>query len=156
MFKKIYKLIIVCWHSHRFGPGAKQLPVRIPIPTPVRVPVLVLACRYFAAFLPGVSYFAPAIPLRPVDRSSVDESMAHFIPTGVRPACWHAAPQLSFLFWICARPCLRCQPASTPHSALLRHFVDTLSSSGTCGSLTQPSSCGHRVVRANRRCRAGQ
>jgi hypothetical protein len=28
---------------------------------------------YFAAFLPGVSYFAPAIPLRPVDRSSVDE-----------------------------------------------------------------------------------
>ena len=28
---------------------------------------------YFAAFMPGVAYFAPAIPLRPVDRSSVDE-----------------------------------------------------------------------------------
>jgi hypothetical protein len=36
---------------------------------------------YFAAFLPGVSYFAPAIPLRPVDRASVDEGFNHFIPT---------------------------------------------------------------------------
>ena len=36
---------------------------------------------YYAGFLPGLSYFAPAIPLRPVDRSSVDEGMNHFIPT---------------------------------------------------------------------------
>lgn len=32
-------------------------------------------------FLPGLSYFKPAIPLRPVDRGSRDDSMSHFIPT---------------------------------------------------------------------------
>ena len=31
--------------------------------------------------LPGLTYFKPAIPLRPVDRGSTDDSMAHFIPT---------------------------------------------------------------------------
>ena len=36
---------------------------------------------FYAGFLPGLAYFAPAIPLRPVDRSSVDEGMDHFIPT---------------------------------------------------------------------------
>eukprot|EP01052_Picozoa_sp_SAG31_P032187 SAG31_NODE_3504_length_4188_cov_2.084862_2_plen_420_part_00 len=37
---------------------------------------------YYCAFLPGLSYFADgAIPLRPVDRSSVDEGMNHFLPT---------------------------------------------------------------------------
>lgn len=36
---------------------------------------------YYAGFLPGLSYFAPAIPLRPVDRASVDSGMNHFIPT---------------------------------------------------------------------------
>lgn len=34
---------------------------------------------YFA-YLPGLSYFKPAIPLRPVDRGATDESMAHFVP----------------------------------------------------------------------------
>jgi hypothetical protein len=33
------------------------------------------------AFLPGLSYFKPALPLRPVDRGTTDDSMAHFIPT---------------------------------------------------------------------------
>jgi hypothetical protein len=31
--------------------------------------------------LPGLVYFQPAIPLRPVDRGSTDDSMSHFIPT---------------------------------------------------------------------------
>jgi hypothetical protein len=35
----------------------------------------------YAGFLPGLSYFKRAIPLRPVDRGSTDDSMAHFIPT---------------------------------------------------------------------------
>ncbi len=35
----------------------------------------------YCAFLPGLSYFKPAIPLRPVDRGSTDDAMAHFIPT---------------------------------------------------------------------------
>lgn len=33
------------------------------------------------AFLPGLSYFKPAIPLRPVDRATTDDAMCHFIPT---------------------------------------------------------------------------
>src|SRR5207249_2404934 len=36
---------------------------------------------YYLGFLPGLSYFQPAIPLRPVDRGSTDDTMAHFIPT---------------------------------------------------------------------------
>eukprot|EP01043_Picozoa_sp_COSAG02_P019793 COSAG02_NODE_964_length_15595_cov_7.284709_2_plen_406_part_00 len=36
---------------------------------------------FYAGFLPGLAYFATAIPLRPVDRASVDEGMNHFIPT---------------------------------------------------------------------------
>ncbi len=34
----------------------------------------------YCGFLPGLSYFKPAIPLRPVDRGTTDDSMAHFIP----------------------------------------------------------------------------
>ena len=33
------------------------------------------------AFLPGLSYYKPAIPKRPVDRGATDDSMAHFLPT---------------------------------------------------------------------------
>lgn len=36
---------------------------------------------YYCGFLPGLSYFQPAIPKRPVDRGSTDDAMAHFIPT---------------------------------------------------------------------------
>jgi hypothetical protein len=35
----------------------------------------------YCGFLPGLSYFKPAIPLQPVDRGTTDDSMAHFIPT---------------------------------------------------------------------------
>lgn len=35
----------------------------------------------YAGFLPGLSYFKPALPLRPEDRGTTDGSMAHFVPT---------------------------------------------------------------------------
>lgn len=35
----------------------------------------------YCAFLPGLSYFKPALPVKPVDRGSSDDAMAHFIPT---------------------------------------------------------------------------
>jgi len=35
----------------------------------------------YCGFLPGLTYFHPAIPMRPVDRGPTDDSMAHFIPT---------------------------------------------------------------------------
>ena len=38
---------------------------------------------YYIAFLPGLSYYDPAIPKRPVDRSSVDSGFNHFIPTAM-------------------------------------------------------------------------
>lgn len=36
---------------------------------------------YWLGFLPGLSYFKPALPLRPVDQSMAVDSMAHFLPT---------------------------------------------------------------------------
>jgi hypothetical protein len=39
----------------------------------------------YAGFLPGLSYFKPAIPLRPEDRGTTDDAMAHFIPTRFDP-----------------------------------------------------------------------
>ncbi|MCS6900483.1 MAG: beta-galactosidase trimerization domain-containing protein, partial [Myxococcales bacterium] len=38
------------------------------------------------AFLPGLSYLRPALPLRPVDRGSREDTLAHLLPTGVSPA----------------------------------------------------------------------
>ena len=35
----------------------------------------------YAAFLPGLSYFAPAIPSRPIDETSSGSSFTHFVPT---------------------------------------------------------------------------
>ncbi|MAE60124.1 MAG: hypothetical protein CMJ49_02080 [Planctomycetaceae bacterium] len=35
----------------------------------------------YVAFAPGLSYFYPAIPRRPVDRGSTDDAMSHFMPT---------------------------------------------------------------------------
>jgi hypothetical protein len=40
----------------------------------------------YYAFLPGLSYFKPAMPLRPADRGSTDDSGTHFIPTDFDPA----------------------------------------------------------------------
>ncbi len=40
----------------------------------------------FCAFLPGLTYFHPAIPKRPMDRGALDSSMTHFLPTKFDPA----------------------------------------------------------------------
>ena len=37
------------------------------------------------AFLPGQDYLRKALPLRPVDRGSCDDSYTHFLPTGMDP-----------------------------------------------------------------------
>jgi len=39
----------------------------------------------YCSLLPGLTYFKPALPVRPVDRSSRDDSSAHFIPTRFDP-----------------------------------------------------------------------
>ena len=35
----------------------------------------------YCAFLPGLTYFKPALPKRPVDRSSWDDSLCHMVPS---------------------------------------------------------------------------
>ncbi|GIW82980.1 MAG: hypothetical protein KatS3mg105_4787 [Gemmatales bacterium] len=35
----------------------------------------------YCAFLPGLSYYKPAVPKRPVDRGATDDAMVHFLPT---------------------------------------------------------------------------
>jgi hypothetical protein len=42
----------------------------------------------YAGFLPGLSYFQPAIPMRPADRGTTDDAMAHFIPTRFDPGAY--------------------------------------------------------------------
>jgi hypothetical protein len=39
----------------------------------------------YCAFLPGLSYYKPAVPKRPVDRGATDDAMIHFLPTGFDP-----------------------------------------------------------------------
>ncbi|QDU96846.1 beta-galactosidase trimerization domain-containing protein [Lignipirellula cremea] len=48
----------------------------------------------YCAFLPSLSYYAPAIPQLPVDRGASDDAMVHFLPTDFDPqaAALIAAP----------------------------------------------------------------
>jgi len=39
----------------------------------------------YSAFLPGLTYFKPALPKRPVDRSSRDDSLCHLVPSNFDP-----------------------------------------------------------------------
>ena len=39
----------------------------------------------YCGMLPGLSYYQPAIPRRPVDRGATDDSMTHFLPTAFDP-----------------------------------------------------------------------
>jgi hypothetical protein len=35
----------------------------------------------YCGFLPGLSYFRPSLPRRPIDRGTTDDAFAHFVPT---------------------------------------------------------------------------
>jgi hypothetical protein len=39
-------------------------------------------------FLPGLSYFESAFPLRPMDRGATDEAMTHFLPSNFKKILW--------------------------------------------------------------------
>jgi hypothetical protein len=43
----------------------------------------------YCGFLPGLSYFGPAVPRRPVDRGTTPQAMSHFIPTEFDPGAYH-------------------------------------------------------------------
>lgn len=55
----------------------------------------------YCSFLPGLSYFKPAIPRRPVDRGSTDDAMTHFLPTRFDPG---AAALIASTAVDCSRP----------------------------------------------------
>jgi hypothetical protein len=76
----------------------------------------------YCAYLPGLSYFKPAIPLRPVDRGSTDDSMAHFIPTkfGARVAqlIGSAAGNVARPV-VCSEPLVETTVIDSPHGVLI-------------------------------------
>jgi hypothetical protein len=47
----------------------------------------------YIAYLPGLTYFKPAMSLRPVDRGATDDSMAHFIPRDFGQALFEPEPE---------------------------------------------------------------
>jgi len=49
----------------------------------------------YCGFLPGLSYFAPAIPRRPLDRNSRADSMIHLIPTEFDRGAYHLIGSLA-------------------------------------------------------------
>ncbi len=77
---------------------------------------------YYCAFLPGLAYFAPAIPLRPVDRGSTDDAMAHFIPTAFdRTAAYLIAMPAggSQLPVVCSEPLVEATVIESKHGTLI-------------------------------------
>jgi len=60
----------------------------------------------YCGFLPGLTYFKPAMPLRPVDRSSRDDSLCHLIPTQFDPNAFELIGAMAEL----ARPVLSSNP----------------------------------------------
>ena len=71
----------------------------------------------YCAFLPALSAFRPAIPMRPVDRGSSDDAMAHFLPTSFDETAWQVtdAPLKDVTRPVlCDQPHVAARQAATP------------------------------------------
>lgn len=73
---------------------------------------------FYCGFLPGLSYFRPALPRRPADRNSAPDSLAHLIPTAFErgaadivalPAAAIARPV------VCSEPLVEAMVIESPH-----------------------------------------
>lgn len=76
----------------------------------------------YCGFLPGLSYFKPAIPLRPVDRGATDESMSHFIPTRFDPGARALIGALAAGLdrpATCSEPLVETTLVQSPHGTLV-------------------------------------
>jgi hypothetical protein len=81
-----------------------------------------LGAAWYAAFLPGLSYFKPAIPMRPVDRGATDDAMAHLIPTAFDPgAAGVVALPLAGLEYpvTCSNPLVETSIIESEHGTLI-------------------------------------
>lgn len=77
---------------------------------------------FYCAFLPGLTYFKPAIPLRPVDRGTTDEAMNHFLPTTVDRGAGAlvAAPAAGLELPVeCSKPLVEASLVESPHGLLV-------------------------------------
>ncbi|HJN12947.1 MAG TPA: beta-galactosidase trimerization domain-containing protein [Pirellulaceae bacterium] len=61
----------------------------------------------YCGFLPGLSYYHPAVPKRPVDRGATDDAMIHFLPTEFNT---HAAELIASAATNVARPVVCSNP----------------------------------------------
>jgi hypothetical protein len=72
----------------------------------------------YCGFLPGLSYYQPAIPKRPVDRSSAEDAMCHFLPTEFDPgaAALIGLPAGGLLRPVeCSQPLVESTVLESPH-----------------------------------------
>lgn len=76
----------------------------------------------YCGFLPGLTYFKPAIPLRPAERGTTDQAMNHFLPTAVDAAAGTlialAAAGLE-LPVACSQPLVEASLVESPHGLLV-------------------------------------
>ena len=78
----------------------------------------------YCGFLPGLSYYHPAIPLRPVDRGATDESMIHFLPTDFDPIATAiiqspVAPLFAQRPVVCSQPLVESAVIHSPHGVAI-------------------------------------
>jgi hypothetical protein len=76
----------------------------------------------YCGFLPGLSYFKPAIPKRPVDRGTTDNAMAHFVPTAFDAAASRlvALPATDVERPVaCSEPLVETTVIQSPHGTLI-------------------------------------
>jgi hypothetical protein len=76
----------------------------------------------YCAFLPGLSYYKPAIPLRPVDRGATDDAMIHFLPTNFDPLAARliALPAASLKLPVqCSEPLVETTIVQSPHGVVI-------------------------------------
>src|SRR5262249_13117363 len=77
---------------------------------------------YYCGFLPALSYFKRAIPLRPVDRGSTDDTMPHFIPTKLNEAAAEmlASPAVELLKPVeCSEPLVENTVIESKHGVVI-------------------------------------
>jgi len=74
------------------------------------------------AFLPGLSYYHPAVPRRPVDRGATDDAFVHFLPTDFHPnAAALIAQPLDAVERpvVCSEPLVESTVIESPHGTLV-------------------------------------
>lgn len=75
----------------------------------------------YCAFLPGLSYYQPAVPKRPVDRGATDDAMMHFLPTGFDPGTTSllATTVPGVLPVRCSEPLVETTVLESPHGVVI-------------------------------------